>query len=260
MILLQTDLAGADHETAVRQCRVVAQHLLGRNEGDGGIVVGKIVRHLLDLALDPCLVCALSRHNVAFAQMLFAGRQRRHRACAYRVERRRDGYRVLPRIQDAVDAADRVGMALAHAAAPEGVVLALRQHSGRVQAVEGKQTRIPAGGDQRDVVAAFCRRVHRRKVGGDIGVGIERVDHVEVLRQHRRHLRQIGRAAAADNENVDLVFILCHGLRRVNGYARQCLYRRGIAPGKHTDQFGVFVLLHGAFHAASEIAVAAKFL
>ena len=235
---------------------MVALHLFLRDEGHGGVIVGKVVRHLFDLLFDPGLVGALGRNHIAFAQVLLPCGQLRHGAAANRVQRCLDGHGVLPRVQHAVDAAHRVRVPLADAAAPERIVRAVRQDRRRIQAVQRKHARVPPAGNQRDMAALFGRRVHRVKVLRNVGVGVKRVDDVEITRKHRRHLRQVSGAAAADDDQVDLVFVLQQVGRRKDRGAGQGFDAFGRAPRKDADQLCVPGLADGALHAAPKVAVA----
>lgn len=92
-----------------------------------GVVIRKVVGHLLDFALDARKVCALLRDYEYLTGMLLTGGQFRIFARADRFECFRYGYGVLTRVLDALDAAHSVRMSLADAAPPEGIVLALGQ-------------------------------------------------------------------------------------------------------------------------------------
>ena len=103
---------------------------------DGGVVLVEIVFHRDDLALDARLVGTLGRHDVTFARVLLPGGQFGLFAAANGLERALDGHGVLARVQHAVDAANGVGMALADAAPPEGVVGAVGQKAVAQHTVE----------------------------------------------------------------------------------------------------------------------------
>ena len=80
---------------------------------------------------------------------------------------------------------------------------------------------------------------------------IEAVHHVEILRQLRRLLRQVVRAAAAQDHHVDLILQLRSVAHAVDGHARMRLNGRGVAPGEQCRQLHVGRVLHGALHAAA---------
>ena len=96
-------------------------------------------------------------------------------------------------------------MPLADALAPEGIVFPIRQNCLGNNAVERKHARIPAHGDNSDGMGLSTGRVHPAKVLRDFCMGVEAVDHVEILRKLRRLLRQIVRTAAAEDHHVNLI-------------------------------------------------------
>ena len=119
----------------MRQFRVLFAHLLGRDEVYLGVIVREVVRHVFDFRLDCGAVRTFRGHDKDLSLMhlprgesgLLAASNARHGAI--------DRNGVLSRIQHARNAAHRVGVSLAHALAPEGVVLALRENCGRHHAV-----------------------------------------------------------------------------------------------------------------------------
>ena len=177
-------------------------------------------------------------------------------AAAHGVDGSVDRHGVLPCVQNAVNAANGVGMSLTHAASPKGIAFAARQRRLTVQPHEREHARVPARGDKRDVTAFLCRLVHGGKMLRDVAMGVKAVEHVEVLCQLRCHFRQIGRAAAADNEQIDIVFVLQNVLRGKHPGARQRFDRLGVAAGEHAEKRQIAVLRDGKLHALAEIAVA----
>ena len=72
-MLVLAGLSGIDHRAAVWKSAVRSFHLILGDEGDGGIVIGEVVRHLLDLFFDACLVGAFLNDYVALTRVLLAG-------------------------------------------------------------------------------------------------------------------------------------------------------------------------------------------
>ena len=85
---------------------------------------------------------------------------------------------------------------------------------------------------------------------------VEAVHHIEQLCECRRLLRQIGRRAAAENQNIDLVLPHLRIIDRNHRHIHAGLYRRGSAPREHGDELHILICLHGVLHAAAEIAIA----
>ena len=146
-------------------------------------------------------------------------------------------------------------MALADAAAPEGVVLAVRQDDIHIQAGQGEETGIPAGADNRGMRAQQGSLIHIGKVFRHPGMGIKGIHHVEALRQHGGHFRQIRSAAAADDNNVNLTGVVFHVLRGIHRRAGQGFHRLRIPAGKHAEQLRVRILPDRQFHTPSKVTI-----
>ena len=84
---------------------------------------------------------------------------------------------------------------------------------------------------------------------------IEAVHYVKVFRELRRHFGQIRRAAAADDQHVDLIAKIRDRIGAVHRHAGKGFHCCRIAPRKHGDKLCIRVLPHGAFHASAEIPV-----
>ena len=93
-------------------------------------------------------------------------------------------------------------------------------------------------------------------MGGDVRVGVERVDHVEHARACGRLLGQVVRAAAAQDEHVHVGLM---GLHIGGGEHRhalgQRLHRRRVATREQRHQFQIVVLPAGQLHTAPQVAV-----
>ena len=235
---------------------MVAIKLFLANEVHRDIVFVEVVRHLDDLLLHRLGICALLEHHPALAGVLLTRGQLRVAAGAHRLERGGHGDGVLARIGHAGDAAQRVGVSLGNAAAPEGVVRTLRQDAVGVQAVQREQARIPTAGDERAGAGVAGRRVDVREVRGDVGMRVERVHHVVQRRVLRRLLGQVGGAAAAQDEHVDVLVAglkIGHGTNghALGGDAHAC----GVATRVHRRQLHVVVLANSQLNATSQVSV-----
>ena len=136
--------------------------------------------------------------------MLLAGGELRAFPGTHGLHRFGDGNGILSCIQHPGETADGVGMALADAPAPEGIVLPLGEDDGLVQPGQGEKARVPAHGDKAQVAPLPGCRIHRGEVLRDAGMGIKGVHHIEELREAGSLLRQVRGAAAADEEHIDL--------------------------------------------------------
>ena len=67
ILLIPSGLSVSDHETAVRECRVVALHLFLADEMNRCIIVGEVVRHRYDLFFDACKISTLFSNNIALS-------------------------------------------------------------------------------------------------------------------------------------------------------------------------------------------------
>ena len=113
VLFLPARAAAAEDKAAVGQAAVVPEQLLLREKVHRGVVVGKVVGHGDDRLLDAGPVGPLLRHHKALPHVLLPGGQRRIGAAAHRIQGGGDRDGVLPRVPDAGDAADGVGVALA---------------------------------------------------------------------------------------------------------------------------------------------------
>ena len=90
----------------------------------------------------------------------------------------------------------------------------------------------------------------------NVCVGIEAVDHIEMLCQSGRHDGQIRRAAAADDQYIDFVFVFFDILRGICLCAVCCqLQSCRIPSGEYAEQFHVGILPDGQLHTLAQIAV-----
>ena len=149
-------------------------------------------------------------------------------------------------------------MALAHAAAPEGVVAALGQDHVAEQALQREQAGIPAARDQAHMAAFLRRGIDGGEVLRDVVVGVEAVHDVAEPGVARGLLGQVRRAAAAQDQHVDVVGgarlkLACIANRHALGGDG---HRGGVAAREHRGELRVRILADGQLHAAPDVAVA----
>ena len=149
-MLLFPGAAGIDDRTPVGQLTVLCLQNLFCDEMHRRIVVGEIVRHLLDFFLNPRRICALPGDDPAFTCMLLAGGQIRIQTCPDLVKRILNRDSILARVLYAFDPADRVGMSLRDAATPERIVTPVWKNRMRIEPAEREHPRIPSAGNDPD--------------------------------------------------------------------------------------------------------------
>ena len=235
---------------------MVTVHFLLGDERHGGVILVEIVRHRNDRLLDGGLVRAVLRDDVDLPAVLLPRDELRHFTAAHGIQRLGDGHGVLPRVGNAFDAAHRIGVPLTDAAAPECVVPALGEDDGGVEPVQREHARVPAAGDQCDVTALFRGGVDIREMFRDAGVGVEAVYDIEASGERRRYLRQVGGAAAAEDQHVDLIPITVDVRRSADRRAGLRFNVCGIAAREYANQLRVGVLRDGALNAAPDVSVA----
>ena len=236
---------------------MVTLHLLSADEVHRGIILIKIVGHGLDLFLDSGKIRALLGHHKALSGVFFSGGQLRILSRAHFSKRifHRNG--VLSGIRNAFDSSDSIGMSLADALAPEGVILTAGKDRVGIQAVQGKHAGIPAAGNDPHLTALLRCFIHRREMLRDLRMGIKAVDYIEILNKFRGLHRKIRSASSAENHHID--FIL-HPRRFFHTADLYALRQNGNCPritsGEHCCKFHVRILLNGAFHALSQVSIA----
>ena len=141
MVVLQL-MAGfsrTDDKAAMSQAAVIILEFFFADEMDGGIIFIEVIRHGFDFLFHPGSIGAILQYYKAFARMLLAGRKLgicsgtdRSQGAFYR-----DG--ILLGVLYAGNAADSIGMSLADALAPKGIVFAGRQDCVAVHAASEKR-------------------------------------------------------------------------------------------------------------------------
>ena len=236
---------------------MVTLHFFSADEMHRGIIFIKIVGHGLDLFLDSGKIRALLSHHKALSGVFFPGGQLGILSCAHFSKRifHRNG--VLSGIRNALDSSDGIGMSLADALAPEGVILTAGKDRIGIQTVQGKHAGIPAAGNDAHLAALFCRFIHRREMLRDLRMGIKAVDYIKILNKFRSLHRKIRSASAAENHHVDFIFHSCRFFHTADLHAlRQNGYCLRIASSEHCRKFHVRILLNGTFHALSQVSIA----
>ena len=221
-----------------------------------GVVIGKVVRHGLDRLLDGGLVSAFGGDDEAFAQMLLTGCQHRLAPGANGGNGGflRDG--VLHALLDAGNTADRIGMPLADALAPEGVAVAIRQGRFGNQAQGGKEAGVPADGDGRRRPGLFRGGINGGEIFGDAGMRIETVNGVEQRGQTRPLFGQVGRRTAAENQHIDLALERGDfGFAHHGHTGRRQFQGSRIAPRDHGGKLHIGILPQRQFNAPANIAI-----
>ena len=235
---------------------MIALELLFADEVYRRVVLIEVVRHRLDGVLDIGGISAVLEHDEALTRVLLPRRELWVCARTDGLESTLNRHSVLLCVLDALDAADGVAVALADALAPERVVLTVRQDRIAVDAREREQARVPADRDDAEVAALLRRLVDVGEVLRDARMRVKAVDDVEVLRVLRRLLRQIRRAAAAEDHDIDLVLPRCHILDIDDRHAlRPDLDGRGIAAREDCDELHIRILFDCTLNAAAQIAV-----
>ncbi len=100
-----------------------------RNEMYRGIVLVKIVGHCLYVMLDLCKVCTLFGNNKTFSCVLLPGGKGGIFTVSYGCDGFGNGNGVLLAVLYAFNTADRIGVTLAYALAPEGLILSFGKNA-----------------------------------------------------------------------------------------------------------------------------------
>ena len=246
----------ADDAPAMGKAGVILFHFISSDKMHRCVVFIKIIGHRLYLTLDAGEVRAFLRNDETLPGVFLAGRQLgiltlpdALHSCIYR-----NG--ILACVNNALDPAHRVGMALADALSPEGVVPAFGQNAVHIQAVQREHPWIPAAGDQTDLTALFRRSVDISEMDRNIGMGIEAVHHIEHLGIFRCLDGKVGGAAAADHKDV---YTVLHVSRSILGENRNtgCTNadRSRIPAGKYCRQLQIVVLHDRALNTLCKISI-----
>ena len=239
------------------QARMVAVELFLADEVHRHVVFVEVVRHLDDLLGHLGGIGAFLQNNPALARVLFARGELRVRPGADRLKRlgNRDG--VLTRIGNAGDTAKRIGMPLGNATAPERVVDAFGQNAVGVQAVQREQARIPTAGDKSRFAGSLGSGIDGGKMLGDLRMGVEGVYHVVERSVLGRLLGQVGCAAAAQNQNIDVLFAGFKLGNRAHRNAGRCDgHVLGVAARVHGGKLHIVILANGKLNTLAKVSVA----
>ena len=243
-------------KSTVGNTAVVALHLFCGDEVNDRVVIGKIVGHGDDFALDASEVCTLTGNNKAFTQVLLACGKLGIGTASYRAQSILFGNGVLLCIGNALNAANGIGVTLAHALAPECISLAFGQDRLGIKAVDREHTGIPTAGDNGNVAALARGCIHVCKMLGDLCVCIKAINNREVLGNHGGLIGKIGGTAATEDHHINFAN---HILNIINMINSSCLRKNfdgfGRAARKDGNQIHIRVLCDGTFHTATEISV-----
>ena len=200
---------------------MVAIELLLADEVHGNVIFVEVVWHFHDLLGYLGRVSALFQNNPTLTRMLFARSKLGIRARTNRFQRLGNGNGVLTSIGNARNATKRIGMPLRNAATPESVVGTFWQDAVCVQTVQGEQARIPAARNQGSFASALSCLINVGKMGGNLRMGIEGIYHIVQSSVLRRLFRQIGCAAAAQDQNINIFIARLKIRSRANCNARR---------------------------------------
>ena len=207
--------------------------------------------------LDLSEISALLGNYEALSCVLFTGGKLGVLAVSYLFESTLNGDSVLLCVLNALYTSYSIGVTLAYALAPEGVVAAVGKNSVAQHSHKREETGIPADGDDANLTRLLCGLIHICEVRGYLCVSVKAVDNVEKLCIFGCLNGQIVCAAAADDENVDLGSVSRSVLHIVNrNVPGDYFYGRGVTAGKYCRKLHIIVLLYGVFNALSEISVA----
>ena len=246
----------ADYAATVRQAFVVLVQFFLADEMHRRVVFIKIVGHGLDFLLNLSGVSTFFEDHIALTGMFFPRGEFRIFTGTHSSQRLFYRHRVLTGIGYAFNAADGIRMALRYAAAPEGVILAVRQDGVAVHAGKGEQARVPAYGNNADMPRFLSSLVHIGKMLRNPRMGIEAVHHVKEFRIVRRLHRQVSSTAATENHDINFIFPFFHiadidhgNTGRLDG--QKCR----VTAGKYRCQFQIIIGLYRAFHATAQITI-----
>ena len=248
--------AGTDYAAAVGQALVIFVQFFLADEMHRRVVFIKIVGHGLNFLLNLSGVSTFFENHIALTGMFFPRGEFRIFTGTHSSQRLFYRHRVLTGIGYAFNAADGIRMALRYAAAPEGVILAVRQDGVAVYTGKGEQARVPAYGNDAYMPRFLGSLVHIGKMLGNARMGIEAVHHVKEFGIMRRLHGQVSSAAAAENHDINFIFPFFYIADINHGNAGR-FYRQkcGVTAGKYRCQFQIIIGLYRAFHATAQITI-----
>ena len=128
VLAIKAGMAVSDNRATVGKSLVISMKLVKADEGYRGVVVGKVVWHLLDFFLNSCHVFSLCRYHVALTSVLLTGSEFGTLSASHSGHSRLNGNGVLPCINHAIYTSDGIRVTLAYATSPEGVILTIWQY------------------------------------------------------------------------------------------------------------------------------------
>ena len=256
MLSVKSRLARTDHKSTVRNARVITFKLIKSNKMDCRVVVCKIVRHFLYLTLYSSLVRTLLGYNKALSRVLLTCRKCR---LAARTDSLKCGFHrngILLCIYNAIYTANGIGVSLAYALSPEGIVCSVGKHRRGIHSVEREHTRIPACRNKSELSCRLGGSIYIFKMLGYFGMGVKAVNYVEEPSHLRSLLGQVSRTSATKDKHV---YFICHFLNIVCMYNGNIgsveLYRFRVSTCKNCRKLHIGVLSYRRLYAPSEISV-----
>ena len=248
---------GTDDKPAMGKTTMISLHFFLTDEVDRRIVVTEVVWHGYDSLCHSLSIGTFFKDSKNFTRMFFPRRKFRVLAGTNRVKSGFHGNGVLLGVLDTGNAANRVTVALADAFAPEGIVLPYGKNGMAIDAGKGKQARVPANGDDPDVICFLTGCINGRKMVRNAGMCIKAIHHVEFLYILRRLFRQVRCTAAADNEDIDLILVsvdIVYGDDGNTGRFDADLCR--VTAAEDRDKFHIRTVSKGQFNTTAQISVA----
>lgn len=136
MLLTFSGFAGADNKSTMGKAAVITLEFFLADEVYGGIVIAEVVGHGLDFILNLCGIGAIFKDYEAFAGVLLAGGKLGIGSASDSFQGSIYGNRVLFGVLYAGNPANRVGMALTDALAPESIVFPVRQYGAAIDSCQ----------------------------------------------------------------------------------------------------------------------------
>src|SRR5690554_2565394 len=198
----------AEDDAAMRHLRMLARERLLIDEMHARLIISEIMREAYDGLAERFKIDAFFGHDIALALMSFGRAQVRAGPGSDGVQALFARDRILDARLHPGDAAERVRMTLAKPAAPKGIGLALGEDRLAKHPVTREEARIPTCRDDRELIASSGGRIHLLKILRDLRVRIKTIDGDEAPCELRPLLRKIGRRAATEEEDVNLVLLL----------------------------------------------------
>ena len=206
VFIVPTGLSGTDYKSTMRNAAVITFQFFFGNEMYGCVIFIEVVRHSLDLLLDTCKISTFLCYYETLSCVFLSGSKFRILSASYRFKRCFNRDRVLFAVFDTINTTDCIRVALAYAFAPECIIFTIGQDCICIHSVEGEHSRIPAYGNDSDMITLGSCLIYICKMLRDSCVGIKAVNNVEPLCVFRGLNRKICRTSSTENQNVNFIF------------------------------------------------------